>query len=248
MLSSWPRPMAPTEAKIAIPYRRETTSSSWIISTDVDMSDTAVGLLLCVAAGAASGSFTIPMKFARGWAWKNTWFVWATIGLVAMPIGAALATVPRIEQVYADVGPGLVATVAIFGLGWGVAQLLFGIAVQALGMAIAFSIVIGMSVDARSVVPMLHLGAKDALSPGGFATICGIALVILAMAMRATAGRWRETAQLATGRSFRPQYGRGLTFALGSGLGSAMINMSLAFGTPLLDGAAALRSRSALGC
>ncbi len=31
------------------------------------------GLALVVVAGAMGGSFTVPLKYVRGWAWEKTW-------------------------------------------------------------------------------------------------------------------------------------------------------------------------------
>ena len=37
------------------------------------MNQSAIGILLLILAGAMNGSFTLPMKFTRKWAWENTW-------------------------------------------------------------------------------------------------------------------------------------------------------------------------------
>ena len=37
------------------------------------MNQSAIGILLLILAGAMNGSFTLPMKFTKKWAWENTW-------------------------------------------------------------------------------------------------------------------------------------------------------------------------------
>jgi L-rhamnose-H+ transport protein len=201
------------------------------------MSDTSVGLLLCLVAGATSGSFAVPMKFARGWAWENIWFVWTALALIAMPVAATMITIPRIGEVYAEIGPALVMTVAFFGLGWGVAQVLFGLAVEAVGMALAFSIAVGMSAALGSAVPLLGLHGDGILSTRSIGTLFGIALIVVAMTISALAGRLRELARSVAGNRGDALRRHGLTLAIASGLGSAMINFALAFGSPLLESA-----------
>ena len=41
------------------------------------MANAVTGLMLAAVAGVANATFTLPMKFARQWAWENIWFVWA---------------------------------------------------------------------------------------------------------------------------------------------------------------------------
>jgi L-rhamnose-H+ transport protein len=145
--------------------------------------------------------------------------------------------IPRLWEVYSDFGVQLVMTVAGFGIGWGLSQLLFGLAVDALGMALAFSIVASMSAALGSLVPLLGLHPGEFLSWHGFSTIFGIALIALGMAACAVAGERRDTGRRAEGNRRGFGYRRGLVFAAASGLGSAMVNFALAFGAPLLEAA-----------
>lgn len=79
-------------------------------------------LLLLVLAGAMNGSFALPMKFTRKWAWENTWLIWSIFALVVFPPLLAFLTVPSLGSVYAEAGAGPVAIAAGCGAGWGIAQ------------------------------------------------------------------------------------------------------------------------------
>src|SRR5215467_10220646 len=81
------------------------------------------GLGLLLLAGGMNGSFTLPMKFTRRWAWENTWLVYTIFALGLFPPLLTLATVPAIRAVYAKAGAGPVAMVALFGAGWGISQI-----------------------------------------------------------------------------------------------------------------------------
>jgi len=199
------------------------------------MGDTGAGLLLLVVAGVANASFTVPMKFTRRWAWENTWLVWTVLALIVMPPVVTLLTVPRVGEVYAEAGAALILTVAAFGAGWGVAQVLFGLAVDAIGIALTFSIVLGMSAAIGSMIPLIRLHPEKVFSKGGLGVMAGVLLVIVGVVICAIAGRRREAA---LNKAKAPQAGRsysqGLTFAIGCGLGAAMVNLGLVFGAPLL--------------
>src|ERR1044071_8515052 len=102
------------------------------------MDSTVFGILLLVLAGAMNGSFTLPMKFTRKWAWENTWLVWTVFALCLFPPLLAVLTVPSLRDVYAEAGARPIWISAGCGMGWGIAQVFFGLAVDAVGIALAF--------------------------------------------------------------------------------------------------------------
>jgi hypothetical protein len=46
------------------------------------MSSTSCGIATLIVAGVTNASFTMPMKYARKWAWENTWLAWTVFALV----------------------------------------------------------------------------------------------------------------------------------------------------------------------
>jgi len=200
------------------------------------MGDTTAGLLLLLVAGVTNASFTLPMKFTRRWAWENTWLVWTIFALLILPPLVTFSTVPDVVQAFADVGIGLVLTVASFGAAWGISQVLFGLAVEAIGIALAFSIILGISAAVGSMIPLIRLHPEKILTKGGYGVMAGVALVIIGVAFCAVAGQRREIA-LGESAKGKTSHARGLLFAICSGLGAAMVNFGLAFGGPLLASA-----------
>ena len=45
------------------------------------MQNAVLGLILLIIAGGMNGSFTLPMKYTRRWAWENTWLAWTIFAL-----------------------------------------------------------------------------------------------------------------------------------------------------------------------
>ena len=182
-----------------------------------------------------NGSFTLPMKFTRKWAWENTWAIWTIFALFVFPVLLAYSTVPQLSSAYAQAGAGVVLMVAACGAGWGIAQVLFGLAVEAIGIALTFSIVLGLSAAVGSLIPLVRLHPDKVLSSAGLAVISGVALVLIGVSICALAGQRREAA-LGAGRA-RTSIAKGLVFCTLSGLTAALMNFGLAFGSPILEAA-----------
>ncbi|HLJ90817.1 MAG TPA: L-rhamnose/proton symporter RhaT [Candidatus Angelobacter sp.] len=203
------------------------------------MPETTVGFLMLVVAGAMNASFTLPMKFTRQWAWENTWLAWTLFALFLFPPVLALLVVPHLGEVYRDAGPGPVLVVAAFGAGWGVAQVFFGLAVEAIGIALTFSIVLGISAAVGSLLPFVRLHPEKLFTPVGCGIVAGVILVIAGVAICAVAGRRREAmttagfGPAARSRSMKS----GLMLSIACGLGASFVNLGFSFGDSLLGSA-----------
>lgn len=192
------------------------------------MSETAVGLLLLVVAGIMNANFTLPMKFTRKWAWENTWLAWTIFALLIFPPLMAFFTVPDLGGVYVQAGVVPVLIVAACGAGWGISQVFFGLAVDAIGIGLAFAIILGISAAVGSLITLVSKHSDKVFSPAGLAVVVGVVLVIAGVGICAVAGRRRE-AVLGTGPK-NVSFGRGFLFCIISGLGSALVGLGLEWG------------------
>ena len=198
------------------------------------MSSTSWGIATLIIAGVMNASFTMPMKYTRKWAWENTWLVWTILALVVLPLVAALATIPNLSMVYRSASPEIIFEVCSFGAGWGVAQVFFGLAVDMIGITLAFSIVLGTSAAVGSLIPMVSLHRESLSSRAGLAVLGSIALILLGVMLCAIAGRIRENPNAQPGAS-QKQTSRGLLLAILCGLCASSMNLGVAFGTPLVE-------------
>src|SRR5258708_3967978 len=201
------------------------------------MENAGTGFLLLVVAGVMNASFALPMKFTRRWAWENTWAVWTGLALLLMPLIAAAITVPQLPHVYAQAGTRSVVLVAACGMGWGIAQVLFGLAVDSIGIALAFAIVLGLSAAIGGLIPFLRLHADKALTPAGLGVIGGVLLVMVGVGICARAGTLREQTAKQAQMNRSPR--RGILMGVVSGIGAAAMNFGSAFGSPVVEAAAA---------
>jgi L-rhamnose-H+ transport protein len=161
-----------------------------------------------------------------------------------LPVITTMATVPALGSVYHEAGAKIFTEVALFGAGWGIAQVLFGLAIDAIGIALAFSIVLGLSAAVGSLIPLISVHSEKVFTPAGLADIGGVILVIAGVSVSAIAGRQRERSQAtAAARTSSSSFGLGLALAIISGTCAAFMNFGIAFGGPLISAAAHFGSK-----
>lgn len=199
------------------------------------MNSTEFGFLLLTVAGLMNASFTLPMKFTRSWAWENTWLVWSFFALLMLPAVATFCSVPELAVVYRMSSIAQLLCVMAFGVGWGISQVFFGIAAEAIGIALTFSLVLGTSAAVGALVPLLRLNPDKLHTPAGHSLSLGIATVLLGVAICAVAGRMRESARPSPVCTQHNNATAGLILAILCGCGAAFMNFGLAFGAPLSD-------------
>src|SRR5262249_61561787 len=151
-----------------------------------------VGRGILLPAGGMKGSSPPQKKSPRRWAWENTWLVYTLFALGVFPPLITLATVPALGFVYAQAGVGPVVMVALFGAGWGISQVFFGLAVEAVGIALAFSIILGIAAVVGGLIPLIRLHPERGLTPGGIAFLLGIFLGLVRIWICAFAGAVRQ--------------------------------------------------------
>ena len=191
-----------------------------------------LGLLLTLVAGLLSGNCMLPMKFARRWPWENTWLVFSVVSLVILPWALAFALVNDVGAVYAALPASAFVAPLGFGAGWGIAQVLFGLSIARLGLALGYAIIVGLGALLGTLVPLLVKNREVIGTGRGALILSGVAIMVLGIAVSARAGRARE------GSSDRPasgSYAAALAVAVLCGLMAPMLNYAFAFGQSIAD-------------
>lgn len=194
----------------------------------------AVGLGLILLGGLLQGSFTLPLKRMPGWRWENSWLVYSVAAMLVFPWLLAAATVPHSITILGLASTEALARVALFGFGWGVGSVFFGLGITAVGMGLGFAVILGLTASIGSLLPLIVLDRDRLFSRQGYALIAGLALVIVGILLCAVAGsrREREAAGAAT-QSGKSRFWLGLVICVFSGVFSPMLNFSFVFGKNL---------------
>jgi L-rhamnose-H+ transport protein len=212
-----------------------------------NMQSSLSGLLLVIAGGIMQGSFTLPMKFMPGWKWENTWLVYTVSGLLIAPWVLAGGTVPHLFAVLSGADPRALLAATVFGMGWGIGSILFGLGVARVGAALGFALILGMTSAIGALAPLLILHPQDVLSPAGRLILVGVVTVLVGIGLSAWAGRLKERALLARpdGGVTQGAFLSGLIICLLSGITSPMMNFSLTFGAGIAEYAQRLGASAA---
>lgn len=193
------------------------------------MNGSFTGIFLALLGGILVGNCMLPLKRIRTWPWECSWLVFSFVSLLFIPCLLAFITVPGWPQLYASLKFTQLMPSLVFGFGWGIAQVLFGISVVRLGMALAFTLVVGLGTVFGTLIPLFARHGSELASRNSLTLIAGCGLMLVGVVLSGYAGKLREQPQSAASQGYRT----GLLIAVLSGLMSSMLNLSLAFGEPI---------------
>src|SRR3974390_479278 len=112
------------------------------------------GIAMILVAGMMAGNCMLPMKFARRWQWENTWLVFSLVSLIVLPWALALLLAGDVFEIYRGLSAGPLVLPFVLGAGWGIAQVLFGLSIARLGLALGCAIIIGLGSLFGTLVPL----------------------------------------------------------------------------------------------
>ena len=197
----------------------------------------ASGLLLVLLAGVFQGSFMLPSKAMRGWAWENYWLVFAATAYLVCPWILALATIPRLKEVYLGATPASLVAIVVYGSAWGVGAVTFGLGVDAVGLALGFAVILGIAAAAGTLIPLIANPPRDLSGSQALIIAVSLALMLVGVAICSFAGKWKEQQD---GAGTPQAYRRGILICVASGFLSACGNLGFAFGDEITRRAQAL--------
>lgn len=209
------------------------------------MLNTVLAVGLIIVAGTLNGSFAAPTKYVREWKWENIWSVWSVWGMLILPWALAFGTVPHTLSFFRQTPADQWWLLILFGIAFGLAQILFGLGIAAVGIALAFAIAIGLSTAFGSIVPFFSQHADRVFTREGFFFFCGIFLMLAGIVVSAAAGLEKErqlrmrTAVSAASQGKKMSFAAGLALCILSGLGAPSNNFGAAFCTPTIKRALA---------
>lgn len=194
-----------------------------------------LGLLIILGSGILNASFALPMKFTRSWKWENTWLLFTTLALLVLPVVLASAMVPDLRNVYSSLPARQLLPGLVFGFLWGMAQVTFGLAIAAVGMAMAFAIVVGMCAVLGSLIPMAVLHPAELPGPVGILLLASAVVLTSGLVIYGKAARQREADSGGSPELRGARFRKGLALCLFTGALGGMINLGFAFSGAISD-------------
>jgi L-rhamnose-H+ transport protein len=203
-----------------------------------------IGLGWILVAGVTQGAFVLPMKYTRAWKWEHLWFWFSVIAFFVLPLAVALMTVPHLRHVFVVAPRRQLLVTALFGLGWVAGSVLFGLGVDALGMALGFSMMTGLYTALGALIPLLILTPDIVFRRNGLMIIVGNIITAAGVVVCAVAGdqRDRSMGNKTTAGMIGPKrsFAVALSICILSGILSPALNFGYAFGGDITKAAESL--------
>jgi L-rhamnose-H+ transport protein len=205
------------------------------------------GVALTMAAGLMSGTCMLPLKFVRSWKWENLWLVFSLVSLVIIPWMLAIGLVGSLFETYRTLPFRQLAIPMLFGAGWGVAQILFGISVKRLGLGIAYAVIVGLGAVLGTLVPLFAQQRPTAKEHAIQLIVGGVAVMVIGILLTAWGGQIKERATHISQSASHRAYPAAIFLAVLCGFMAPMLNYSFAFGQGIAQAAVRLGNQPVHG-
>jgi L-rhamnose-H+ transport protein len=199
----------------------------------------ASGVLFHWLGGLASGSFYVPYRGVKNWAWETYWLVGGFFSWIIAPWILALAMTRDLSRVLHEAPMSSLLWTYVFGVLWGFGGLTFGLTMRYLGMSLGMAVALGYTAAFGTLMPPIFRGefATQVLGTrSGLIILCGVAACLLGIAFAGAAGvsKEREMSNEQKRASIKEfALKKGLLVATFSGIMSACFAYGLAAGDPI---------------
>ncbi|MHC4177280.1 MAG: L-rhamnose/proton symporter RhaT [Planctomycetota bacterium] len=201
-----------------------------------------LGVALHSMGGLAAGSFYIPFRKVKRWAWESYWLIQGVLAWVVMPSLVAFFTVPDLWAVLCGTQPKIIAWVYLLGVLWGIGGLTFGLSMRYLGMSLGYSVALGFCAAFGTLVPAIAHGKFLGMFTGlsGRTILDGIAICLTGIAICGYAGirKERELTDKQKKETIREfSLLKGFAVAIFAGVMSACMALAFDAGEPIAEAA-----------
>lgn len=160
------------------------------------------GIIFHFLGGFASGSFYLPFKKVRGWAWESYWIIGGLFSWLIVPLLAAWLTVPHFLEIIRAASGSTLFWTYFMGVLWGIGGLTFGLAMRYLGLSLGMAVALGFTSAFGALLPPIYRDfftgdagqtfSQMLASRGGLIILCGVAVCLVGIAVCGRAGVMKE--------------------------------------------------------
>jgi L-rhamnose-H+ transport protein len=216
--------------------------------------DALTGIALILFGGLASASYYLPLKYVKSWSWESGWMIQGIAAWVIGPWLMAIITLPHLGTIIGSSPASSIVWPVIFGFGWGIGGLTWGLSIRYLGIGLGNALPLGLtsalSTVLSPIVPILigQTEAPDGIGAavseqlslmfsgtGGSILASSIILSLLGIAVCGYAASLKEKDLNKAGNSSGFDLKKGLLVALVAGVMSACFAFGEASGKAMAD-------------
>jgi len=215
------------------------------------MANPAVGVVYHWLGGFASGSFYVPYRGVKRWAWETYWLAGGFFSWIIAPWALGLIFTKDLLVVLNAAPTSALFWAFFFGLLWGVGGLTFGLTMRYLGLSLGMAVALGLCAAFGTLMPPIFRGefVREVLgNASGRIILLGVGVCLAGIASAGLAGISKERVmspqqQKAAIKEFNLRKGIGVAtlsgvmsacFAYGLAAGDPIKALTLQHGTPIL--------------
>jgi L-rhamnose-H+ transport protein len=200
------------------------------------------GVVFLAFGGLAAGSFYIPYKKVKSWAWETYWLTQGFAAWIVMPVVLAWLTTPDIWAILSASPVKSIWWAYIFGALWGVGGLTFGLSMRYLGMSLGYAMALGFCAAFGTMIPPIFAGNAVTIftTPSGLAVLAGVIVCLFGIAVCGYAGilKERELAEEQKKQAIKEfALTKGFMVAVFAGIMSACMAFAIQAGKPIAQAA-----------
>lgn len=202
--------------------------------------------------GLASGSFYVPYKGVKKWAWEVYWLVGGFFSWIICPWLFASVMTHDVLGAIRQQSLGTLWWTYFFGAMWGFGGLTFGLTMRYLGMSLGMGVALGYCAAFGTLLPPIFKSfvpsvpvpetiSQIASSAAGQVTLAGVAVCLLGIGIAALAGLTKEREMPAEEKKkaiAEFSFSKGILVATFSGIMSACFSFALTAGAPIAEASA----------
>lgn len=145
-------------------------------------------LLPIIIAGLINGSFVIPARFVKGFSNERVWLIHCVIGFIIIPWIILALTSSNFLLNYYILPTNLWVFLLISGFVFGLGQVCFSSAIQKIGIALSFTINLGIGVTIGSLFVVFY--RTNLLNLQSYLVILAVFLIVLSLIIYYFAGKY----------------------------------------------------------
>jgi L-rhamnose-H+ transport protein len=192
------------------------------------------GFVFVIIAGILAGSFYLPSTFTRKWEWEHTWLIYSFSAMFIFNWIFVFLFIPEIITVCELVPLKDIIVLIVFGSLWGIGAVLFGIAMDKVGMALAYPIVLGTVSSLGALIPLVVFFPSTLFSLKGLILFMGTVVTVIGIIMCSMAFNLKNPLVKSQKTSQTGSLTAKLTIAIMAGVMSSLLNVGFSYGTSLV--------------
>ncbi|MCL7763951.1 rhamnose/proton symporter RhaT [Polaribacter sp. Z014] len=196
------------------------------------------GVLFAILAGLLLGLYALPEKFTKDFEFENTWSMFFAINTFVVPNVAAFLLIDGFSDVLGAIPTDVLLTMIVCSVLWGIGAMMWGKAINYIGLSLGFSIFIGTVILVGSLLPFIQTGLPET---NIFLTILGgLAVVLVGVMANGRAGILRQKDEQKNAESGEKKGGSvitGIIIAVVGGLLATGFSYANAAGAQIIDAA-----------